>query len=72
LKPINIPDVKIFGLNENINKEMLETFFELEEKHGGGKIQNIVIDSNTKCTTLTFKEKAGNVFVIMNLILYPK
>jgi hypothetical protein len=65
LEPINIPDVKIFGLNENINKEMLEAFFELEEKHGGGKIKNIVIDSTSKCATLSFKEKNGIVFVII-------
>jgi hypothetical protein len=65
LEPINVPNVKISGLKENINKMMLETFFELEEKKGGGKIKNIDMDSNEMCARLTFKDKAGNVFVII-------
>jgi hypothetical protein len=67
LEPINKPNVKISGLNKHISKEMLEMFFELEEQYGGGKIETIDIDSNNKCATLTFREKAGNVSVIITL-----
>jgi hypothetical protein len=70
LESINVPNVKISGLNETINKMMLETFFELEENKGGGKIKNIDMDSNEKCATLTFKEKAGNVLLSFNCKLY--
>ncbi|XP_060592327.1 interferon-induced very large GTPase 1-like [Ruditapes philippinarum] len=57
--------IKITGLAENTNKEMLEMFFETEERNGGGKVNNIYIDGKNKCAVIEFKDESG-VEWIMN------
>ncbi|XP_060587949.1 uncharacterized protein LOC132743445, partial [Ruditapes philippinarum] len=56
---VDIPCIRIDGLLENVNKEMLEMFFENEERQGGGKVNSIEIDSKSKCATVVFEEKAA-------------
>jgi hypothetical protein len=53
--------IKITGLAENINKEILEMFFKREERKGGGKVNNIFIDGKNKCALIEFKNERGKV-----------
>ncbi|XP_060567643.1 interferon-induced very large GTPase 1-like [Ruditapes philippinarum] len=59
VEPQNIPRIRISGLTENTNKEMLTMFFELEEKKGGGKVKNVEMGNKGKFATIEFEEKAG-------------
>jgi hypothetical protein len=47
---------------ENIKKEMLEVFFENEERKGGGKVKFIEIDNKSNSALILFEEKTGNCF----------
>jgi hypothetical protein len=64
LKTNDISCIKIYGLSKNINKEMLEMFFESEERQGVGKVKQIDIDENNSCTTIAFADKRGIVSCI--------
>lgn len=59
MTPQDIPRIRISGLMENTNKEMLAMYFECEERNGGGKVKNIEIDQKGKLATIDFVEKAG-------------
>ncbi|XP_060600895.1 uncharacterized protein LOC132754297 [Ruditapes philippinarum] len=56
---VDKPCIRIDGLLEHVNKEMLEMFFQIEEKKIGGKVKSIEIDRKSKCATVLFDEKAA-------------
>jgi hypothetical protein len=61
--------IKITGLAENTNKEMLEMFFETEEKKGGGKVNNILIDGKNRCAVIEFKDETGKIHLRISIPL---
>ncbi|XP_060558652.1 uncharacterized protein LOC132718955 [Ruditapes philippinarum] len=66
-EPQDIPRIRISGLIENTNKEMLAMYFEYEERNGGGKVKNIAMDKKGKFATIDFEEKAGvDAFMLRN------
>ncbi|XP_060558655.1 uncharacterized protein LOC132718958 [Ruditapes philippinarum] len=67
LEPLDIPRIRISGLKENTNKEMLAMYFELEYGNGEGKVKNIDIDKKRKFAIIEFEEKAGaEAFLLRN------
>ena len=57
--------VKISGVPNHVNKEMLEMFFEREELNGGGKVRNIKIDNRNKCSMVEFEDETGKFIYIL-------
>jgi hypothetical protein len=60
VEPQDIPRIRVSGLMENTNKDMLAMYFEHEERNGGGKVKNIEIDQKGMFATIDFEEKAGS------------
>jgi hypothetical protein len=56
----NSTRIKITGLMENMNTQMLEMFFDKEERDGGGKVKEIVIDNKNKCVIVDFEDETGD------------
>jgi hypothetical protein len=54
---------------EHINKEMLELFFEKEQRAGGGKVKFIDIDNKNKCVFVDFEEKSGTISISMFIMI---
>ena len=57
--------VKISGVPNHVNKEMLQMFFEREENNGGGKVRNIEIDNRNKCSVVEFEDETGKFIHIL-------
>jgi hypothetical protein len=61
VEPQHIPRIRISGLKENTNKEMLALYFEHEERKGGEKVKKIEMSEKGKFATIDFEEKAGTI-----------
>lgn len=56
--------VEITGLMENINKQMLEMFFDQEERNGGGKVKDIDINNKNRCAIIEFEDVTGVIWIM--------
>ena len=59
--------VLVSGFVENVDQEFLEMFFENEERSGGGKIENILLDSKSPKVLITFADSFSKCSKITSL-----
>ncbi|XP_053390505.1 interferon-induced very large GTPase 1-like [Mercenaria mercenaria] len=56
MKNVEPPMIKVSGLPDNIDEEILEMVFENEKKQGGGKVKDVTIDVNEHTAVIEFED----------------
>ena len=60
--------VRLSGLAESTTKDLLELYFENEQKSSGGDVKDIQLDEEESVAFVTFETEEGKLFILSDCL----